>query len=122
MITPIEMEPHAEAFPVAIMDLSEEIQRMRSSPHHRSHVGKTLVRTPDLRVVLMVLAAHVRIPEHRVAGATLLQVVEGRVVVGLLGGSFDLQAGQVLSISAGIAHELVAIEDSALLLTMPWAG
>jgi hypothetical protein len=40
------------------------------------------------------------------------------VIIALFGSSFDLGANSVLAIDAEVAHAVVAIEDSALLLTI----
>ncbi len=85
-------------------------------PH--GHRAKTVVRNADLREVLMVLRAGARIPSHHADGSMVLHVLDGRVVVTLLESSFDLVASNVLTIGAEIEHALVAIEDTALMLTV----
>ncbi len=111
-------ERHTPSFPIARLDLVEEARQLRASPIPHGHVAKTVLHNADLRVVLMVLQRGARIPRHHAKGSLLVQVLDGRAIVTLLDTSFDLGAGQVLAIEPELAHALVAIEDSALLLTI----
>ena len=85
------------------------------------HYGRTLLRTADMRIVLMILERGTRLTEHDVDGASTIQILDGRVTVSLLGTSIDLASGQVLAIERRVRHSLVAIVDSAILLTIAWA-
>jgi quercetin dioxygenase-like cupin family protein len=121
--TTLETDKHAApTFPIARLDLEAEICRMRASPRPGGHLGKTLLRTADLRLVLLLLDHGARIPDHQGDGALTIQVLDGRVVVTLLESSFDLSSGQLLAIERGVSHALVAIEDSAVLLTVAWGA
>ena len=105
-------------FPIARLDLVEEIRRLRASPMPHGHLAKTVLRNADLRVVLMVLQRGASIPKHHAKGSLLVQAIDGRVIATLLESSFDLGPSNVLAIEPEIAHAIVAIEDSALLLTI----
>jgi quercetin dioxygenase-like cupin family protein len=107
-----------ETFPIARLDLVDEIRQMRASPNPHGHVAKTVVHDRDLRVVLMILARGTTLPRHHAKGSLAIQVLDGRVVIGMLDSSFDLGPGQLLVVAPEIAHGLVAIEDSALMLTI----
>jgi quercetin dioxygenase-like cupin family protein len=119
---------HADAevapptFPVARLDLEEEVRRMRASPRTGDHIGKTVLRSSDQRLVLMILDRGANIPLHHTEAALTIQVLDGRVIVSLLESTFDLGPGQLLAIERGVPHALVAIEDSATLLTLAWNG
>ena len=112
----------ARTFPIARLDLEEEIRRMRASPKPGGHVGKTLLRSADMRLVLMILERGTGISDHQADGSLTIQALDGRVIVSLLESSFDLASGQLLTIERGIPHALIAIEDSAILLTIAWSG
>ncbi|HEU0031888.1 MAG TPA: cupin domain-containing protein [Kofleriaceae bacterium] len=105
-------------FPIARLDLEEEIRQLRASPRPGDHLAKTLLHNADLRMVLMILDGEARIPSHQARGSLTLHVLEGRVVASVREASFDLGPGEVLAIARDEAHGLVAIEDSALLLTI----
>jgi quercetin dioxygenase-like cupin family protein len=111
---------HPETFPIARADLGEEVRGLRRSPRPGGRAAKTLLHAAELRMVLMVLDRGVTVPAHHANGSLTVQVIDGRVVVNLLGASFDLAAGQLLAIEHGVTHALAAIEDSAILLTIGW--
>jgi quercetin dioxygenase-like cupin family protein len=115
--TPSE-RPSERPFPIARLDLVEEARQLRASPIPHGHVAKTVLRNSDLRAVLMVLERGARIPRHHAKGSMLVQVLDGRVIVAVLDSSFDLGPGNVLALEREVAHELVAIEDCALLLSI----
>lgn len=120
--TETDEHPERAPFPIARLDLEEEIRSMRTSPRPGGHLGKTLLRTADVRLVLMILDHGARIPDHRTDGSLTIHALDGRVIVTLLESSFDMSSGQLLAIEPGISHALVAIEDSAVLLTIAWPG
>lgn len=119
-----QREPAAEhrSFPIARLDLEEEVRGMRTSPHPGAHLGKTLLRTADMRLVLMILRRGVQISEHRAEGSLTIQPLDGRVIVTLLESTFDLGPGQLLAIEHDVSHAITAAEDSAILLTIAWRG
>jgi quercetin dioxygenase-like cupin family protein len=118
-MTPAAIEAlHTSSFPIAMLDVMEEVRKMRASPRPGGRLGKTLVRNPDLRVVLMVLERGARIPRHHSKGSLTIQALDGRVIVALLESSFDLEPGQILAIDRDVSHALVAVDESALLLTI----
>ena len=112
----------SHTFPIAVLDLAEEVRRMRTCPMPGGHYGRTLLRADDTRIVLMILEQGTRLTEHQVDGTSTIQALDGRVTVSLLGSSFDLASGQVLVIERGVKHALIAVEDSAILLTIAWNG
>jgi quercetin dioxygenase-like cupin family protein len=120
-----ETKPRIEAppaLPFSRFDLEEEIRRMRTTLNPGDHVSKTLVRAPDLRLVLMVLQKGVRIPEHGIEGSSCIQGLDGRVILTLPGERFEIGPGQLLMIEHDVPHALEAAEDSAVLLTISFRG
>lgn len=91
---------------------------MRASPRTSGHLAKTLLHGPDLRLVLLLLDPGAKLPTHHASGSLTIQTLAGRVIITLLESSFDLGPGQLLAIERGVSHAVVAIEDSALLLTV----
>jgi len=113
-----------EMVPVARLDLLEEIRQMRTSipPGGRRHLSKTLIRTADLRLVLMVLEPNARIDEHQTEGRMTIQGIDGQVRVRSGESTFDLAPGQLLVLERGVTHALDAIDASSVLLTIAWHG
>jgi len=111
------------ASPFLEFDLDREIQHLHEEAGWQSgQNAKTLVKYDDLRAVLMVLKAHMRLPEHRTDGRITVQVLSGRIEVRALRRTFDLHTGSFLALDRNTHHDVEAIHDSAFLLTIAWPG
>jgi quercetin dioxygenase-like cupin family protein len=49
-------------------------------------------------------------------------VLSGHIRMNASGRTFDLRAGSFLALDRGTLHDVEALEDSALLLTIAWSG
>lgn len=78
----------------------------------------TLVKTLDLELVRLVLAAGKEIPQHKAPGEITVQCLEGRVDWTADGKTLELTPGQLLYLSAGELHAVRSVEASSLLVTM----
>lgn len=101
-------------------DLQTEVDQLQQQPSYREgdHSGRTLVKEPDLRIVLMVFRAGARMQEHHASGPISIQALQGSLRAHLSDASIDLAPGQLLVLESGIRHDVEAIEDSAFLLTI----
>lgn len=108
------------AEPVLAFDLPAEAALLREgSPWElRGHNAKTLVKHPDLRLVLIVLRAGAEIQRHQTDHRISVQTVAGHVRLNLPEQVVDLPAGSVLVLDHSIPHDVVAEQDSTVLLTM----
>ena len=104
--------------PITKVDLEREVRVLRSHPRRDGRTGKTLARGLNARIVLTVLDRGSRVAEHHAKEATTIHVLDGRVIVALLAASFDLSAGELLTVDRDTPHAIVAVEDSALVLTI----
>ncbi|MFW6049763.1 MAG: cupin domain-containing protein [Myxococcota bacterium] len=106
----------------ATFDLPALDREMRTDPvYERSgHIARTLVRTPDLRVVFMVMAGGSRLSEHKADETAAIHVLSGRIRLALPDRRVDLPAGHLLVLEAGLRHDVEADEDSAFVLTLGW--
>ena len=77
-----------------------------------------LFKTEDLEVMRLVLTAGKSLPPHKVAGEITIQCIEGRIDVNSEGNSRVLRAGQLLYLSGGVVHGVIALEDSSALVTI----
>lgn len=108
------------AGPVLTFDLKEELDGLRRRPLYGTGApsGRTLVKEPDLRIVLMALKAGGRLEEHDASGPISVQVLEGRVRMRLRDQDVEISAGRLLTLQPDILHDVEAMEDSAFLLTI----
>ena len=82
--------------------------------------GRTvaLVKTDTLEVFRMVLRAGRSAPPHKVPGEITVQCIEGRIDVTAEGRSHVIGPGQLLYLSGGVTHGVVALEDASALVTI----
>jgi quercetin dioxygenase-like cupin family protein len=117
--------PHSQPMAAAYLefDLARELEQLHHEPGWSSgQNAKTLVKYDDLRVVLIALKPHARLPEHETEGRIAIQMVAGRIRVRAQGRTFDLPMGRLLALDQGLPHDVEALEESAFLLTIAWPG
>jgi quercetin dioxygenase-like cupin family protein len=115
--------PHAPlmAAPYMEFDLLAEIHRLKAeSTWSTGQNAKTLIKYDDLRVVLMALQARTQVPEHQTDGRLSVQVLSGHIEVRACGRTFNLREGGLLALDREIRHDVLALEESAVLLTIAW--
>lgn len=105
-------------------DLATEVEQVRALQHTAtpSHVAKTLVRSPDLRVVLIAMDAGADIASHQTDAAITLQIIDGRVTLTCPDSTLEIGAGTVTTLGRGVRHALHAIERSSVLLSIAWSA
>jgi quercetin dioxygenase-like cupin family protein len=104
-------------------DLVREIAELKNSTQYftTGHAAHTLVKRADLRVVLIVLRRDAELKEHRTNQPVSLQTLVGHIRVTLPGRALEQGVDGLMVIEPGLAHEVSAITDSAILLSMPWS-
>jgi len=118
-----ERAPQRLAAPVLVFDLVGETARLHGEhAWQRGHNAKTLVKEPDLRVVLIALRAGGRLERHQVAGQISVQTLAGCVRLHTPGEIVDLPVGRLASLERDVPHDVEALEESAFLLTIAWPG
>lgn len=108
------------AAPILRFDLRTEVDQLRRMPSYDAGepTGKTLVKEPDLRIVLMALRSGARLEEHHASGPISIQAIDGRLRFRTPEESTELSAGQLLALEPAIPHDVEAIDDTAFLLTI----
>ena len=129
MSDPFDHESHrrTHAPPMAAsymeFDVLAEFHRLKSeSAWSTGQNARTLIKYDDLRVVLLALQARAQLPEHQTDGRLTMQVLSGHIQVRAAGRTFNLYSGGLLAFDHGIRHDVMALEESALLLTIAWPG
>ena len=117
--------PHTPpgADPFMEFELSAEVHRLRGeTTWNTGHNARTLIKYDDFRVVLIALAADARMREHKAEGRISIQMLSGHVQVKASGRTFNLRSGGLLALDHGVPHDVHALDESALLLTIAWPG
>jgi len=78
----------------------------------------TLIKSPHIEVIRMVLLAGKNLSEHKAPGEITVQCLEGAITFTAMGVGHRLQAGDMLYLEAGEPHALEAHESSSILLTI----
>jgi quercetin dioxygenase-like cupin family protein len=84
--------------------------------------SEILVKTDDLRVLLVTMRAGAELAEHSAPGTITIQGLEGELIVVADGGEQDLPAGSIVALAEGVRHTVRAQTDGAFLLTIAWSG
>jgi len=117
--------PHTppRADPFMEFDLSAEIHRLHAeTTWNTGQNARTLIKYEDFRVVLIALAAEARMQEHKTEGRISIHVLSGHIQLKASERTFSLRSGALLALDRGVTHDVHALEESALLLTIAWPG
>jgi quercetin dioxygenase-like cupin family protein len=102
-------------------DLATEVEQLHREPGWSTgHNAKTLLKYDDLRLVLIALRAGAQIPAHQTDGRVTIHTIAGLVQVRAEGRTFELRTGRLVAFEHGVRHDVEALEESALLLTIAW--
>ena len=115
--------PHTLSMAESLMefDLEAEVERLKAeATWSTGHNARTLVKHADVRVVLIAVQRNARMPEHQTEGRVSVHVIAGHVQVHAAGRTFNLRAGSLLVLDPAIRHDVTAIEESTILLTIAW--
>jgi quercetin dioxygenase-like cupin family protein len=94
--------------------------RKEAAYQESGYTSRTLVREPDLRIVLTVMKNGARIADHHADETASIHDLSGRLRLHLPDAPVDLEAGELLALEAGVRHDVEALEQSAFLLTIGW--
>ena len=108
--------------PLMDFDLSKEIAELHQEDTwlRTGRNSKTLVKQPDFRIVLIALKKGERIEEHKTVARISIQALSGHAKVHLPEVVVDLPVGHLLTLDRALQHDLEAVEESAVLLTLSW--
>jgi quercetin dioxygenase-like cupin family protein len=123
-MTPQERPARVLSAPALAFDLTAEAATLRAENPWKQHGsnGVTLVKHSDLRIVLIVMKPAARLEEHHAGARISIQTLSGHTRVHHGGEAIDLPAGSLLALEKDEPHDLEAIEDSDVLLTIAWPG
>lgn len=106
--------PHAQ--PLDIIDVRPLGAGLLAAVTH------SLLKTPTLQLMRVVLPAGHGLPEHHVAGAITVHCLEGEAEVATPSRQCRLSAGQLVMLDGGEPHAVTALTDTSLLVTVLLLG
>jgi len=106
--------------PAITFAIAEEITLLKQEPEWISGTRNavTVVKTANLSIVLTAIKKGATLCGHEVDGPITLQVLSGAVRFGVAGEPRTLTAGTVIALDKAIPHDIQALEESELLLTI----
>ena len=116
--TPEYLKTHALAADSLVFHLPDELARLREARPDGGRKAITLLKEHGVSVVLMSMAQDNRIDDHHAPGTVTIQVVEGRVAIESAGIQTVGQAGALVAFSPGVTHNLHALDEAAVLITL----
>ncbi|MGH2460755.1 MAG: cupin domain-containing protein [Chloroflexota bacterium] len=107
---------------VLSFDLNAEIAQLHREAAwlQGTHNAKTLIKEPDLRIVLIAMRDGARLPTHQASGNISIQALAGHLILQLPDRTVDLPGGHLVALEANLRHDVEARGESALLLTVSW--
>ena len=109
--------------PLLQFDLGKEIEELRKEESWNQETGrssKTLVKYPDLRIVLILMKAKTKMHEHKTTARISVQTISGHIRLHLPNRTVDLPAGHLVALDQCLEHDVEAPEESAFLLSLSW--
>ena len=109
--------------PLLEFNLASELDELRRDESWLQPTGRssrTLVKHPDLRIVLIAMKTNTRMHEHTAAGRISVHTLTGHIRLHLPDRIVDLPAGRLLALDQCVPHDVEAAEDSSFLLTLSW--
>jgi quercetin dioxygenase-like cupin family protein len=113
--------PMATGGPVLEFDLPAAVMQLKHESNWSGHRNaRTLVKHRDCRIVLMDLESGAHLVRHQTRGTVVIQVVSGHIKVRVFSEVFDVPVGHVISLDPHLSHDVEALEETALLITIAW--
>lgn len=106
--------------PCTTFDLATEARELQAAElwHDRGLNTRTLLNLSDLRLVLIAVKSGHRIERHQTNLRLNLTTFTGHVQLTVNGETVDLPAGHVLVLDPAVPHDVEALEDSVILLSL----
>ncbi len=125
-----EPRPHAPSIErplsgdVLVFDLDRELAAANDPVilDRSGRTARTLVKDRSLRVTVHLVAAGGEIREHHADGPITVQVLRGSMLFRAAGRDYELAAGDLLTLDAGIVHSIRSAVGAAFLLTVSLPG
>lgn len=106
--------------PLLTFDLPALLEQIKSEEGWSKNArnAMTLHKSPELRIVLVAMHAGTSIPGHKADYPFSLMMIEGSIRFTSGKKTTTLQSGQMLTLHAGIPHDIEAPVESVFLLTL----
>jgi len=106
--------------PLLQIDIHAALAQLRreGKPGAHGHVGKTIAKYPELRMVLMAFEPGGRLERHQTEGHVSIQAIDGELVLRVGEQAVNLRPGGLIALAPRVPHDLEARTQSAVLVTI----
>jgi len=110
--------------PMLTFDLRQQTEELRGEDAYArsGRAGRTLAKAGRLRLVLVAMAPGNAIGTHQADSPMTVHVISGHIRYRAADGEHELRDGEVLFFGPGDAHDIRALQESSLLLTLSAIG
>lgn len=81
-------------------------------------VVEVLLETDFTKEIRITLAKNQAMKKHQTPFPIVIELVEGEIIFGVEEKEFSVKKGDLLSLSGGVPHHLIAVEKSVVRLTL----
>lgn len=105
-----------------VFHMANEVQSLRRDLEHTSggRAAKTLAKTEGLRVTLVLIKKDFALQPEAAAGGASIEVISGRMRVQAVDDPWEVGAGELIVLPDNLRDRIVALEETAFLLTVAW--
>jgi quercetin dioxygenase-like cupin family protein len=104
-----------------LIDVTKETAYL--TPHSDTgRSAETLLKAPDLRVVLVTMRPGAELAEHTAPGTITVQPLRGRFRFSTDDAAQEIVAGDLVSVAGKVRHAVRCLDEGAFLLTLAWSG
>lgn len=120
---PTELRPEGERIldaPLVHMDLKEFTKTIKSEKawKEKDRNAMTVYKTDGMRMVLIAFHKGAVLERHTANGVISVQVLEGEINFSTDIQTVNLKEGQIIALHRMIPHEVSAVKESVILLTL----
>lgn len=107
---------------LGLHSLVAEVERYEPGLVGAGRRSEILVKTDDLRVILVTMEKGALIKKHSAPGTITIQSLIGQFAVQIDDDDVVLESGSLLTLAGGVEHAVRAHSSGAFLLTIAWSG
>jgi quercetin dioxygenase-like cupin family protein len=101
--------------------IPNEVQSMWKEESWQTDAGRcarTLIKYPDLRIVLVSIKAGTRFKQHKTSSRFAILTLGGHVRLHLSNATVEVPRGELLALDRDVSHDVEAIRQSTFLLIL----
>ena len=79
---------------------------------------KAILETDFTKEIRILMREHQEMKEHQTPFPIVVELLEGEIIFGVEGQNYEVKKGDLLTLSGGVPHNLIAKKESVIRLTL----